>query len=214
MSLNIFCRYHCLTPKSETYFQPKHRPSCAGSLWKSISMNDVAYEPHPFHYGPFHTSLFWGTSCCHKLTIAPSKSKVVMMTSWNGNIFRASGTLSREFTGDRWIPLTKSSDADLTVFSSICARTNGVNNGYASDLRHHRTHYDVTVMVMIAIKAHPCTCSNTGTMNREHLHASVYLGELTRRVSFVIIHLPLRFLALQLMVTLCHGHVFRIIGPW
>ena len=36
-----------------------------------------------------------------------------MMTSSNGNIFRVTGPLWGEFTGDRWIPLTKASDAEL-----------------------------------------------------------------------------------------------------
>ena len=35
------------------------------------------------------------------------------MTSSNGNIFRVTGTLCGEFTGHRWIPLTKASDAEL-----------------------------------------------------------------------------------------------------
>ena len=34
---------------------------------------------------------------------------VIMMTSSNGNIFRVSGSLCREFTGHRWIPCTKAS---------------------------------------------------------------------------------------------------------
>ena len=34
-----------------------------------------------------------------------------MMTSSNGNIFRVTGHLCGEFTGPRWIPLTKASDA-------------------------------------------------------------------------------------------------------
>ena len=34
------------------------------------------------------------------------------------------------------------------MFSLICARVNGwVNNGEAGDLRRHRAHYDVTVMI-------------------------------------------------------------------
>ena len=33
-----------------------------------------------------------------------------MMTSSNGNMFRATGPLCGELTGDRWIPLTKGSD--------------------------------------------------------------------------------------------------------
>ena len=34
-----------------------------------------------------------------------------MMTSWNGNLFHVTGHLCGEFTGDRWIPRTKASDA-------------------------------------------------------------------------------------------------------
>ena len=36
-----------------------------------------------------------------------------MMTSSNGNIFRFTGLLCGEFTGPRWIPPTKASDAEL-----------------------------------------------------------------------------------------------------
>ena len=39
-----------------------------------------------------------------------------MMTSSNGNIFRVSGPLCGEFTGPRWIPHTKASDAELSCF--------------------------------------------------------------------------------------------------
>ena len=41
-----------------------------------------------------------------------------MMTSSIGNIFRVTGPLCGEFTGDRWIPLTKASDAELWCFLS------------------------------------------------------------------------------------------------
>ena len=37
----------------------------------------------------------------------------VMMTSSNGNVFRVTGHLCGEFTGPRWIPRTKASDAEL-----------------------------------------------------------------------------------------------------
>ena len=40
----------------------------------------------------------------------------IMMTSSNGNIFRVTGPLCGELTGDRWIPLTKASDAELWIF--------------------------------------------------------------------------------------------------
>ena len=39
-----------------------------------------------------------------------------MMTSSNGNIFRVTGHLCEEFTGPRWIPHTKASDAELSCF--------------------------------------------------------------------------------------------------
>ena len=66
------------------------------------------------------------------------------MTSSNGNIFRVTGHLCGEFTGPRWIPHKKASDAELWYFSLIHTRINGwVNNGYAGDLRRHRAHYDV-----------------------------------------------------------------------
>ena len=40
----------------------------------------------------------------------------LMMTSWNGSIFRVTGPLWRESTGHRWIPLTKSGDAQPWCF--------------------------------------------------------------------------------------------------
>ena len=43
-----------------------------------------------------------------------------MMMSSNGNIFRVTGPLCGEFTGHRWISLTKASDAELWC-SLICA---------------------------------------------------------------------------------------------
>ena len=47
-----------------------------------------------------------------------------MMTSSNGNIFRVTGPLWGEFTGHRWIRLTKASDAELWyVLSSAPEQT-------------------------------------------------------------------------------------------
>ena len=71
----------------------------------------------------------------------------IMMTSSNGNVFRVTGPLCGEFTGHRWIPIIKASDAELWCFF-ICARRNSwINNREAGDLRRHRVHYDVTVMI-------------------------------------------------------------------
>ena len=38
------------------------------------------------------------------------------MVSESRNIFRVTGPLRGEYTGHRWIPLTKASDADLWCF--------------------------------------------------------------------------------------------------
>ena len=48
---------------------------------------------------------------------------------------------------DRWIPLTKTSDAERLMYSLICAWPNSwANNWDACDLIRHHAHYDVTVM--------------------------------------------------------------------
>ena len=45
------------------------------------------------------------------------------MTSWKGNIFRATDPLCGEFTDQRWIPFTKASDAELWYF--LCPSEKG-----------------------------------------------------------------------------------------
>ena len=60
--------------------------------------------------------------------------------------------------GHLWIPLTKTSDAELWCFVLflICAWTNSwANNRDTGDLRCHRGHYDVTVMWYLI----PVACS-------------------------------------------------------
>ena len=70
-----------------------------------------------------------------------------MTTLSNGNIFRFTGPLWGESTGDRWIPLTKPNDRAL-MFSLSCAWTNSwVNNRDVGDLRCICAHYDVIVMI-------------------------------------------------------------------
>ena len=65
--------------------------------------------------------------------------KLDMMTSSNGNIFRVTGHLWGEFTG-QW--------RGALMFSLICVEINGwENNREAGDLRRHRAHYDVMVMI-------------------------------------------------------------------
>ena len=72
-----------------------------------------------------------------------------MMTSSNGNIFRVTGPLCGEFTGHRWIPTQRSMTRSFNFV--ICAWINGwVNTGEAGNLRRHRAHFDVTLMLALA----------------------------------------------------------------
>ena len=69
-----------------------------------------------------------------------------MRTSSNGNIVRVTGHLCGEFIGHRWIPRTKTSDAELWCFLWSAPWINGWgSNSEAGDLRRHRAHYDATV---------------------------------------------------------------------
>ena len=70
-----------------------------------------------------------------------------MMPSSNGNIFRVTGHLRGEFTGNRCIPRTNASDA--LMFSLICAYTNDWVRE-AGEMRRHRAHYDIIVMFWTA----------------------------------------------------------------
>ena len=79
---------------------------------------------------------------------------IFMMTSSNGNIFRATGHLCGEFTGElRGIhrsPVNsphKGQWRGAFVFLLICVGINDwINNLEAGDLRRHLGHYDVNVM--------------------------------------------------------------------
>ena len=71
--------------------------------------------------------------------------------------FRVTGHLCGDFTGHRWIPHAKASDAELWCFLWSAPWINGwVNNRDAGDLRCHPAHYDVTVMELTLIVFYSC----------------------------------------------------------
>ena len=75
-----------------------------------------------------------------------------MMTSSNGNITRVTGLLRGKFIGRRWLPLAKTSDTELWCFLwSTPEQT--VEQTIADDLRRHRAHYDVNVMIDLNSKS-------------------------------------------------------------
>ena len=105
------------------------------TLWRGYSYSSQPYilwtsMYHPICYNQWFLLLF---------------NIQLMMTSSNGNIFRVTGPLCGEFTGPRWIPRMKASDAELWCFLWSAPWINGcLNNGEAGE-----SHYDVTVMYIL-----------------------------------------------------------------
>ena len=65
---------------------------------------------------------------------------------WIRNIFRVTGPLRRGFTGHRWIPLTKASDAELWCFLWSASWISGwINNREAGDF------LDAIVLIMTSL---------------------------------------------------------------
>ena len=75
-------------------------------------------------------------------------TKTHPMTSSNGSIFHVSCPWSGKSTGHQWISPHKGQWRGASMPSLICAWTSGwANNRKAGDLRRHRVHYDVIVVV-------------------------------------------------------------------
>ena len=80
------------------WFQTQSRP-----LWRQSNILAMSFRVTSQALGQPHGCLW-------------SNPEENMMTSSNGNIFRVTGHLCGEFTGPRWIPRTKASDAGLWCF--------------------------------------------------------------------------------------------------
>ena len=74
--------------------------------------------------------------------------------------FRVTGPLCGEFTGHRWIPGTKASDAELWCFPWSAPWIGWVNNLEAGDLRPQHAQYDFIVM----ITGSPCKFHSCGIL--------------------------------------------------
>ena len=71
-----------------------------------------------------------------------------MMTSSNGNIFLVTGSLCGEFTGPGDFPTQRPVTRSFDVFFDLRLNKRSVNKSEAGDLRRHRGHYDVIVMMI------------------------------------------------------------------
>ena len=103
----------CYTAFDKYDYEYCYPSKCPDIDWYNnayMSNTVTPYERHNIqNRGPYYWTFVKG----HNL---------YMMTSSNGNIFRVTGC--GEFTGHRWVPLTKTSDAELLCFL-ICAYING-----------------------------------------------------------------------------------------
>ena len=70
-----------------------------------------------------------------------------MMTSSNGNIFRFTGPLCGEFTGPGEFPTQMPVTRGFGVFFDLRLNKRLSNDREAGDLRRHRGHYDVNVII-------------------------------------------------------------------
>ena len=84
-----------------------------------------------------------------------------MMTSSNGNIFRVTSPLRGEFTGHRWIPLTKASNQKLLSFLWSAPEQTVEQAIDAVDLRRHYAYYDIILMIRCQIALKLCTEHDT-----------------------------------------------------
>ena len=99
-----------------------HVPWCMpGSRFSFMSVAGKTFSAFPAHAQPalyvsgkrpMYVTLSVTTYCDWLIWHMPSS----MTKSSNGNIFRVTGPLRREFIGHRYIPLTKASDAELWSF--------------------------------------------------------------------------------------------------
>ena len=78
--------------------------------------------------------------------LCPLRLQFYMMTSSNGNIFRITGPLYGEFTGDWWIPPQSPVTQTFDVFFGSAPYKRWINNQDVGDLRRHHVLYGVTVI--------------------------------------------------------------------
>ena len=114
----------------------------SNEVWCKLLMHSQTSTAAPLKKLFLPTFFTW----CNQRTLI-WQSKLFMVTSSNGNNFRGTGHLCGEFTGHRLIkkkrPVTRSFD----VFFTCVWINDWVNNREAGDVRRHRAHYEVSVII-------------------------------------------------------------------
>ena len=145
------------------------------------------------------------------------------MTSSNGNIFRVTSHLCREFTGTPVNSPHKGQWRGTLRFSLICVWINGwVNNREAGDLRRYRAHNNVSVMILGYIlgsayrAVNLCQCihrGGTGKFSSETVPIIQYIRDSVifivllhcRGSGFLVEHaLPAVLIRFEIMISSCN----------
>ena len=88
----------------------------ASEIWINIGPTPIFIEGNNFGNIVCKTAVIFSRPHDEGTTQIAALGNIRTMTSSNGNIFRVTGHLCGEFTGLRWIPRTKASDAELWCF--------------------------------------------------------------------------------------------------
>ena len=87
-----------------------------------------------------------------------------MMTSSNGNIFRVTGPLCGEFTGHRWIPLTKPVTRSFGVFFDLRLSKQSTRRWFETPSRSLWRHCNELIIILHTADpkpvAHCCRCGS------------------------------------------------------
>ena len=92
-----------------------HVPQGISDNWIYV-LNLKSLERVRFDPKLWNCSVNWQATVQQAMLSRHLSVRLDMMTSSNGNIFRVTGHLCGEFTGPRWIPRTKASNAELWCF--------------------------------------------------------------------------------------------------
>ena len=84
-------------------------------------MNDCFDDCFGFAQNNFHSNCVQTRNTilerfCSWVSILSTETVIFTMTASNGHMFRVTGPLCGEFTGNRWIPFIKASDSELWCF--------------------------------------------------------------------------------------------------
>ena len=97
---------------------PRHEIHINMTFWLNHTKSKaIHYWKYTVMCTNIHVSIMWMYLADIQLVVSYwHRMTSYMTTSSNGNIFRVTGLLCGEFTGPRWIPHTKASDAELWCF--------------------------------------------------------------------------------------------------